>query len=246
VDLALHVDVVSGSEPSDFRPGGSSRRSDDATSRAVGFRRTARSARNYERLAQREALVASGRALVRVAVYLLVRASSLDELPRPKVTRCGARRTTPAYVFETRKGAKHSGHRAQLPWSGLVSRALGPLGDLGGPGELWRVPAHRCREPDSTGASLGQSNSTERRSCLTCFDRLRRGFVLEPQRHRGGDRSARARARSSNAVGPGVASRVSSRGGGPPKVSTETAPPPVHGVTPVALGRDGWCSPLLR
>jgi hypothetical protein len=81
LDLALHVDVVSGARAQRLSARAVHRvGSDDATSRAAGFRRTARSMRNFERLAQREALVASGRALVRVAVYLLVRGSSLDEL----------------------------------------------------------------------------------------------------------------------------------------------------------------------
>jgi hypothetical protein len=81
LDLALHVDIVCGARAQRL----SARAvhqvgSDDATARAAGFRRSARSLRNYDRLAQREALVASGRALLRVAVFLMVRASSLDEL----------------------------------------------------------------------------------------------------------------------------------------------------------------------
>lgn len=83
LDLALHVDVVSGARAQRLSSRAVHRvGSDDATSRAVGFRRTARAMRNYERLAQREALVASGRALVRVAVFLSVRAPSLDVLQR--------------------------------------------------------------------------------------------------------------------------------------------------------------------
>lgn len=81
LDLALHVDVVSGAKAQRLSARAVHRvGSDDATSRAVGFRRTARATRNFERLAQREGLVASGRALVRVAVFLLVRAPSLEEL----------------------------------------------------------------------------------------------------------------------------------------------------------------------
>jgi hypothetical protein len=81
LDLALHVDVVSGARAQRLSARAVHRvGSDDATSRAVGFRRTARATRNFERLAQREGLVASGRALVRVAVFLLVRAPSLEEL----------------------------------------------------------------------------------------------------------------------------------------------------------------------
>ena len=81
LDLALHVDIVSGARAQRLSARAVHQvSSDDTTARAVGFRRTARSLRNYDRLAQRETLVASGRALLRVAVYLMVRASSLDEL----------------------------------------------------------------------------------------------------------------------------------------------------------------------
>jgi hypothetical protein len=54
--------------------------SDGAISRAAGFRRTSRAERSLERLSQREVLVASGRALLRLAVYVTVRASSVDQL----------------------------------------------------------------------------------------------------------------------------------------------------------------------
>lgn len=50
--------------------------------RAAGFRRSARAERSFQRLAQREGQVASGRALVRLAVYVAVRASTNDELRR--------------------------------------------------------------------------------------------------------------------------------------------------------------------
>jgi hypothetical protein len=77
VSVGLHFDVVSGSrshriaERAVHRTG-----TDGAASRTVGFRRTARADRALERLAQRETLVASGRALLRVAVYVSVRAPS--------------------------------------------------------------------------------------------------------------------------------------------------------------------------
>jgi hypothetical protein len=77
VTVALHFDVVSGQrahrmvERAVHRTG-----SDGAASRSVGFRRTARAERSLERLAQREVLVASGRALLRCAVYVRVGATS--------------------------------------------------------------------------------------------------------------------------------------------------------------------------
>jgi hypothetical protein len=77
VTVALHFDVVSGQrahrmvERAVHRTG-----SDGAASRSVGFRRTARAERALERLAQREVLVASGRALLRCAVYVRVGATS--------------------------------------------------------------------------------------------------------------------------------------------------------------------------
>ncbi len=82
-DLAVHFDVVAGSKAQRLAARAVHRvRSDDVTSTAAGFRRTARSSRNYDRLAQRESLVASGRSLLRLAVFLVVRGDSLDEVQR--------------------------------------------------------------------------------------------------------------------------------------------------------------------
>lgn len=81
--VAMHVDVVGSAKAHRVAQRAVHRvGSDDATSRAAGFRRTARSLRNYERLAQREALVASGRSLIRIAVFVVIRASTLDDLQR--------------------------------------------------------------------------------------------------------------------------------------------------------------------
>ena len=83
LDVALHVDVVGSAKAHRVAQRAVHRvGSDDATSRAAGFRRTARSLRNYERLAQREALVASGRSLLRIAVFVVIRATTLDDLQR--------------------------------------------------------------------------------------------------------------------------------------------------------------------
>jgi hypothetical protein len=81
VSLGLHVDVISAqrahrmAERAVHRTG-----SDGAAARSVGFRRTARADRSLERLAQREVLVASGRALLRAGVYVCVHAPSRSEL----------------------------------------------------------------------------------------------------------------------------------------------------------------------
>jgi hypothetical protein len=83
VSVAMHFDVVGGAkahriaERAVHRVG-----SDGALSRAAGFRRTARADRGLERLVQREALVASGRALLRVGVYVSVHGLTQDELRR--------------------------------------------------------------------------------------------------------------------------------------------------------------------
>ncbi|MGH9019676.1 MAG: hypothetical protein ACRDV0_01485 [Acidimicrobiales bacterium] len=55
-------------------------RSDGATTAAAGFRRTARVDRAIDRVRERESLVAAGRALVRLAVFVAVRAESATEL----------------------------------------------------------------------------------------------------------------------------------------------------------------------
>jgi hypothetical protein len=82
-DLAVHLDVVAGAKAQRLAARAVHRvRSDDVTSAAAGFRRTARTSRNFERLAQREVLVASGRSLLRIAVFLVVRGDSFEEVQR--------------------------------------------------------------------------------------------------------------------------------------------------------------------
>lgn len=80
-ELAVHVDVV---------PAARARRlsaravhqldSDVAAAGAIGFRRSALTARRQSRLGEREELVARGHALVRLAVYLTLEASDLASL----------------------------------------------------------------------------------------------------------------------------------------------------------------------
>lgn len=80
-DLAVHVDVVSAAKSQRITARAAHRLdSDAAASRSLGFRRSARAQRVVERLAQREALVAGGEALLRVGVYLVIRAPDYASL----------------------------------------------------------------------------------------------------------------------------------------------------------------------
>ena len=81
LSLALHFDVVAGARARRLAERAVHRfSSDGAAVRAAGFRRTARAERSLRRLGQREALVADGRALLRVAVYVAVSGATYDEL----------------------------------------------------------------------------------------------------------------------------------------------------------------------
>jgi len=81
LDVAVHVDVVGARRGERLSARAVHRQgSDHASSQAAGFRRTARSVRVFERTRQREALVADGRALMRIGVFLVVRASTVEEL----------------------------------------------------------------------------------------------------------------------------------------------------------------------
>lgn len=81
VGVALHVEVLGGSRAQRTTERAVHRqRSDGAITLAAGFRRTARTERALERVGQREAQVARGRSLLRLAVYAVVGAASLKEL----------------------------------------------------------------------------------------------------------------------------------------------------------------------
>ena len=81
MDVAVHVDVVGSRRGARLSARMVHRQgSDDASSQAAGFRRSARSARVSERIRQREVVVAEGRALLRIGVFVVVRAQGVDEL----------------------------------------------------------------------------------------------------------------------------------------------------------------------
>ncbi len=79
--IALHFDVVGGVKAQRISGRAVHRMgSDGAATRAIGFRRSARTARSLERVNEREQLVASGQALLKFAVFVIVRAATLSEL----------------------------------------------------------------------------------------------------------------------------------------------------------------------
>lgn len=83
LDVVVHVDVLGGVRAHRLAARAVHRvGSDDVTSRAAGFRRTAQSTRALERLRQRESLVVDGAALLRIAVFVVIRSDTLAHLRR--------------------------------------------------------------------------------------------------------------------------------------------------------------------
>lgn len=115
LDLSVHVDVVAGSKAHRLAARAVHRvRSDDAASSAAGFRRSARSSRSFERLAQREVLVASGRALMRLGVFVVVGGSSFEELERRSAA-VWRRAHDGGLRLERGRARQYEWYRAQLP-----------------------------------------------------------------------------------------------------------------------------------
>jgi len=115
LDVTVHVDVVGGDRAQRLAARAVHRvGSDEVTSRAAGFRRTAQSTRALERLRQRESMVAEGTALLRIAVFVAVRAAS------PQLLRHDVKAVTRA-AFESGLrcepgfGRQAPWYRAQLP-----------------------------------------------------------------------------------------------------------------------------------
>jgi len=114
-DVSLHVEVVAGAKAQRMSARAVHRmRSDDAASQAAGFRRTARSSRSLDRLREREALVAQGKALLHVAVFLVVRASTLSTLEHD-VASVTHRALEAGLRVESGRGRQASWYCAQLP-----------------------------------------------------------------------------------------------------------------------------------
>jgi hypothetical protein len=115
LDVVVHVDVVGGVRAHRLAARAVHRvGSDDVTSLAAGFRRTAQSVHALERLRQRESLVVEGTALMRVAVFLVIRAATWPQLRRDVevVTRCAVES---GLRCEPGLGRQSAWYRAQLP-----------------------------------------------------------------------------------------------------------------------------------
>jgi hypothetical protein len=115
MDVVVHVDVVGGVRAHRLAARAVHRvGSDDATSQAAGFRRTAQSSRALERLRQREMLVVEGSALLRIAVFVVVRAPTLQQLRKEtaSVTRSAFES---GLRCESGVGRQASWYCAQLP-----------------------------------------------------------------------------------------------------------------------------------
>ena len=215
---------------------------DDAVGRALGFRRSARAARAMARLAQREAEVARGRSLVRVAVYLVVRASDLDELHRRSAALWRHAHES-GLRLESGVGRQATWLRAALPGAPVRGRGVGraathwattrDLVDL-------RVPAHDAG-PGLSGESLGRAVFGGP-FALDPVDAYRGGLVTNPNVVVAG------------AIGAGKSTvvkmtvvRALRRGRRVVVVDPKGEYGDLaraHGVEPVALGVDGWCDPV--
>jgi hypothetical protein len=115
LDVSVHVDVVAGTKAHRLVARAVHRvRSDEVTSSAAGFRRSARSSRSFERLVEREVLVAAGRSLVRLAVFVVVSAESLEDLQQCS-TIIWRRAHDGGLRLERGRGNQYEWFRAQLP-----------------------------------------------------------------------------------------------------------------------------------
>jgi hypothetical protein len=115
LDVSVHVDVIAGDKAHRLAARAVHRvRSDDATSSAAGFRRSARSSRSFERLSQREVLVAKGRALMRIGVFVVVSGTSYEDLERRSAV-IWQRAHDGGLRLERGRARQYEWYRAQLP-----------------------------------------------------------------------------------------------------------------------------------
>jgi hypothetical protein len=115
LDVVVHVEVVGGVRAHRLAARAVHRLgSDDVTSQAAGFRRTAQSVRALERLRQRESLVVEGTALMRLAVFVVIRAPTLAQL-RLDVRDVTRRALESGLRCEPGLGRQASWYCAQLP-----------------------------------------------------------------------------------------------------------------------------------
>ena len=213
-------------------------RSDHATSAAAGFRSTARTQLVEARAQRREAEVAAGRALLRLRVYVTLRASSCTALRDARET--ALRRARDAGIRLERGGGRQgpwladqvAGTRVREATHWITSADLDSL----------RVPSHDAGsglEGRALGVVAGGAAFA-----LDPFDLYRTGLVSNPNVIVAGaigvgkstvvkmmvDR-ALARGRRAVVIDPkGEYGALAAR----------------YGSRSVALGRDGWCDPFLE
>jgi hypothetical protein len=214
-------------------------RSDEVTASAAGFRRSARSTRIYERLAQREVLVAEGRALVRLAVFVVVSAPSLEVLERDSAT-LWRRAHDAGLRLERGAGSQIEWFRAQLPgtttsgarwWTHWATSA-----DL----VSLRLPAHDAGSGlggDALGVSQYGSNFA-----FDVFDAYGAGLLTNPNvvvaGAIGAGKSTLVKMQIARALARGRRAVVVDPKGEYEELAAR------HGTRSIALGRDGWCSPF--
>ncbi len=235
--LSVHLDVVGADRARRSAERAVHRhRSDRAATTAVGYRATARLDRADERVRRREVDVAAGRALVRLGVYLTVRAPSWPAL---RASRDAAVRRAADAGLRVEYGAGR-----QARW--VVDQACGPparwathwitSSDL----DALRVPAH------DAGTGLGGSPlgvvAGGAPFVLDSFDLYRAGVVANPNVVVAGAigvgkstivkmmvERALARGRRAVVIDPkGEYGALAAR----------------HGARSVVLGVDGWCDPF--
>ena len=115
LDVVMHVDVMGGVRANRLASRAVHRvGSDHVTSQAAGFRRTEQSSRTLERLRQRESLVADGTALLRIAVFIVIRADTTAQLRRD-VTDVTRTSVTSGLRCEPGHGRQAQWYCAQLP-----------------------------------------------------------------------------------------------------------------------------------
>lgn len=115
VAVAVHADVLDAARGRRLAERAVHRvRSDGETATAAGFRRTARASRAVERARGREVEVADGRALVRLAVFVTVRAESRGELSEER-SRVERLLVESGLVADAGLGRQRRWFAAQLP-----------------------------------------------------------------------------------------------------------------------------------
>ncbi len=211
--------------------------SERATARGAGFRDTARAHVLADRARQREHEVASGRALARLSVFLVLRAdrrASLRMLREAAI----ARARSAGLRLERGGGRQARWLQAQLP--GVADRAGATHWVTAGDADDLRLPGHDAGTL-SRGTPLGRVAGGDA-FCFDPFDLYREGVVANPNIVVAGSIGT-----GKSTVVKMVLRRALARGRRVVVVDPkgEYAALAAHaGVAPLRLGVDGWCDPF--